>query len=335
MMVRERTWRRVVVVEVCNARNLKPKDRQGTTCVYAVVDFDGQRRCTGAATCSGDLNLQWGEMLKFRVHDPDTMVLKTLKLNLYNEKKAIAAAGSGRRNRTFLGKVQITGASFAKEGEEVLSYYPLQKWSVFSQIKGEIGLKIWFVDEPEPHDMLYLGTLVPQNFDQLSISDDENMDSTLPMEMVEGLEDVVSLAASSPAKPTVSTATSQENNHEPSPLTPPSKGPAWEEFLSSWSEARLLQHSLQMDTYNALERMLVDESEEPRPLTLSLLETITNNFSEDMKVGSGGFSVVYKVGEASTALITIGLIAGILEARVHADKASYYCREHLVVRWSL
>ena len=140
--------RRRVVVEVCNARNLMPKDGQGTACAYAVVDFDGQRRRT--ATRPRDLNPQWGERLEFLVHDPDAMASETLELNLYNDKKAIAAAGSGRRGGTFLGKVKVAGASFAKAGDEALVYYPLEKRSVFSQIKGEIGLKIWFVDDPPP-----------------------------------------------------------------------------------------------------------------------------------------------------------------------------------------
>ncbi|CAN6287376.1 unnamed protein product [Urochloa humidicola] len=140
--------RRRVVVEVCNARNLMPKDGQGTACAYAVVDFDGQRRRT--ATRPRDLNPRWDERLEFLVHDPDAMASETLELNLYNDKKAIAAAGSGRRGGTFLGKVKVAGASFAKAGDEALIYYPLEKRSVFSQIKGEIGLKISFVDDPPP-----------------------------------------------------------------------------------------------------------------------------------------------------------------------------------------
>uniref|UniRef100_A0A0D3FLW6 C2 domain-containing protein n=1 Tax=Oryza barthii TaxID=65489 RepID=A0A0D3FLW6_9ORYZ len=95
--------RRRVVVEVCNARNLMPKDGQGTASAYAVVDFDGQRRRT--ATRPRDLNPQWGERLEFLVHDPDAMCAETLELNLYNDKKAIAATGGGgRRGGTFLGK---------------------------------------------------------------------------------------------------------------------------------------------------------------------------------------------------------------------------------------
>ncbi|KAJ1274392.1 hypothetical protein BS78_05G058200 [Paspalum vaginatum] len=43
-----------------------------------------------------------------------------------------------------------------------------------------------------------------------------------------------------------------------------------------------------------LERMLLDASIEPTNLPLSLLKNITNNFSVDQQIGSGGFSVVYK-----------------------------------------
>ncbi|CAM0942726.1 unnamed protein product [Alopecurus aequalis] len=43
-----------------------------------------------------------------------------------------------------------------------------------------------------------------------------------------------------------------------------------------------------------LERMLVDETAEPIPLPLSLLEDITSRFSYDLEIGRGGFAVVYK-----------------------------------------
>jgi hypothetical protein len=44
-----------------------------------------------------------------------------------------------------------------------------------------------------------------------------------------------------------------------------------------------------------LECMLCDETAEPKALPLSLLEEITNGFSDQQKIGSGGFAVVYKV----------------------------------------
>lgn len=132
---------RKVIVEVCNAKNLMPKDGQGTASAFAIVDFDGQRRRT--KTKFRDLNPQWDERLEFLVHDVDSMASEILELNVHNDKKI------GKRSN-FLGKVKISGSTFVGVGLESLVYYPLEKRSVFSQIKGEIGLKIWYVDEEIP-----------------------------------------------------------------------------------------------------------------------------------------------------------------------------------------
>ncbi|KFK37796.1 hypothetical protein AALP_AA3G030500 [Arabis alpina] len=132
---------RKLIVEICNARNLMPKDGQGTASAYAIVDFDGQRRRT--KTKFRDLNPQWDEKLEFFVHDAATMAEEILEINLCNDKK------TGKRS-TFLGKVKIAGSAFAMAGSETLVYYPLEKRSVFSQIKGEIGLKAYYVDENPP-----------------------------------------------------------------------------------------------------------------------------------------------------------------------------------------
>ncbi|KAL3841087.1 hypothetical protein ACJIZ3_025678 [Penstemon smallii] len=133
---------RKLTVEVCNAKNLMPKDGQGTASAYVIVDFDGQRRRT--KTISRDLNPQWDEKLEFSVLDSTSMAAETLELNVYNDKKA------GKRS-TFLGKVKISGSTFVKAGEDVpLIYFPLEKRSVFSQIKGEIGLKISYVEVDPP-----------------------------------------------------------------------------------------------------------------------------------------------------------------------------------------
>jgi hypothetical protein len=51
-----------------------------------------------------------------------------------------------------------------------------------------------------------------------------------------------------------------------------------------------------------LERMLLDGSAEPTYLPLSLLEDITNCFSDAQQIGSGGFAVVYKVQMTSSEL---------------------------------
>lgn len=135
------SFSRKLVVEICNAKNLMPKDGQGTASAYVIVDFDGQRRRT--KTKLKDLNPQWDESLEFLVQDPDSMASEILDINVYNDKK------TGKRT-TFLGKVKIAGSTFAKSGAETLVYYPLEKRSVFSQIKGEIGLKISYVDEAVP-----------------------------------------------------------------------------------------------------------------------------------------------------------------------------------------
>lgn len=132
---------RKLLVQVCNAKNLMPKDGQGTASAYAIVDFDGQRRRT--KTKFRDLNPEWDEQLEFVVHDNDSMASEILEINLYNDKK------NGKKS-TFLGKVKIGGSTFVKSGSEALVYYPLEKRSVFSQIKGEIGLKIYYVDEDLP-----------------------------------------------------------------------------------------------------------------------------------------------------------------------------------------
>ncbi|XP_037449338.1 receptor like protein kinase S.2-like [Triticum dicoccoides] len=53
-----------------------------------------------------------------------------------------------------------------------------------------------------------------------------------------------------------------------------------------------------------LDRMLLDGSAEPTYMTLSLLEDITNCFSDDHEIGRGGFAVVYKgiVGKGMVAV---------------------------------
>lgn len=139
---------RKLTVEVCNARNLMPKDGQGTASSYAIVDFDGQRRRT--KTRPRDLNPQWDERLEFLVHEPGVMASETLEVNVYHDdkNKGGGGGGGGQRKGTFLGRVRISGSVFPKAGAESLVYYPLEKRSVFSQVKGEIGLKVCYEDEP-------------------------------------------------------------------------------------------------------------------------------------------------------------------------------------------
>ncbi|KAL6225900.1 hypothetical protein ACLB2K_004749 [Fragaria x ananassa] len=62
---------RKLIVEVVDARDLLPKDGQGSSSAHVVADFDGQRKRT--ATKYKDLNPVWNEPLEFVVSDPDNM----------------------------------------------------------------------------------------------------------------------------------------------------------------------------------------------------------------------------------------------------------------------
>ncbi|XP_012080211.1 protein QUIRKY isoform X2 [Jatropha curcas] len=133
---------RKLLVHVVNARDLLPKDGQGSSSPYVIVDFDGQKKRT--STRYRELNPEWNEILEFTVSDPDNMEFEELEIEVFNDKKY--GNGSGRKNH-FLGRVKLYGSQFAKRGEEGLIYFPLEKKSVFSWIRGEIGLKICYYDE--------------------------------------------------------------------------------------------------------------------------------------------------------------------------------------------
>ncbi|MCD7456647.1 hypothetical protein HAX54_032555 [Datura stramonium] len=134
---------RKLVVEVIDARNLLPKDGHGTSSPYVVVDFYGQRRKT--RTVTRDLSPVWNEMLEFNVGKPSDVLGDMLELDIYHDK----FIGPTTRNN-FLGRVRLSATQFVKKGEEALIYYPLDKKYWFSWISGEIGLKIYFVEQVVP-----------------------------------------------------------------------------------------------------------------------------------------------------------------------------------------
>lgn len=132
---------RKVIVEVADAKNLTPKDGEGSASAFVKVDFDGQRKRT--KTKYKDLNPAWNEKLEFTISDPSTMIGEELEVEVYNDKKTT----TGRRSH-FLGRVKLLGSELPKMGEETLVYYPLQQKRIFSCIKGVLGLKIYYFDEP-------------------------------------------------------------------------------------------------------------------------------------------------------------------------------------------
>ncbi|CAI9281389.1 unnamed protein product [Lactuca saligna] len=135
---------RRLVVDVVEARDLLPKDGLGSSSAYVVADFDGQKKRT--STISRSLNPVWNESLEFVVSDPSTMEYEELEIEVFNDKRL--SNGSARKNH-FLGRVKLYGSQFARKGDEGLIYFQLEKKSVFSWIRGEIGLRIYYYDDLE------------------------------------------------------------------------------------------------------------------------------------------------------------------------------------------
>ncbi|XP_058085746.1 protein QUIRKY-like [Magnolia sinica] len=135
---------RKLIVEVIEARDLLPKDGQGSSSPYVVIDFDGQRKRT--QTKIRDLNPIWNEQLEFLIVDPKTMEAEVLDVEVFNDKRIGSGGGSGRKNH-FLGRVRLNGTQFPKKGNEGLIFFPLEKKNILSWVRGEIGMRIYYVDE--------------------------------------------------------------------------------------------------------------------------------------------------------------------------------------------
>uniref|UniRef100_A0A8R7UN01 Protein kinase domain-containing protein n=1 Tax=Triticum urartu TaxID=4572 RepID=A0A8R7UN01_TRIUA len=70
-----------------------------------------------------------------------------------------------------------------------------------------------------------------------------------------------------------------------------------------------------------LERMLLNGSAQPTHMQLSLLEDITDCFSDDQQIGSGGFAVVYKgiVGKRMVAVKKLSQTLDMHENKFHKE----------------
>ncbi|MBA0736963.1 hypothetical protein Gogos_010449 [Gossypium gossypioides] len=115
------------------------KDGQGSFCPFVELEFDGQRCRT--TTKEKDLSPVWNESFYFNVSDPNKLSSLPLEAFVYNHNKANNA-------KTCLGKVRLTAPSFVNYSDAVVLHYPLEKRSIFSRAKGELGLKVFVTDDP-------------------------------------------------------------------------------------------------------------------------------------------------------------------------------------------
>jgi len=126
-------------VEVVNAHDLVPKDGQGSSSTFVELHFDGQRFRT--TTKDKDLSPVWNESFYFTITDPSKLPSLTLEACIFHYNKTNAS-------KILLGKVRLTGTSFVTYSDAALLHYPLEKKSIFSRSKGEIGLKVFVTDDP-------------------------------------------------------------------------------------------------------------------------------------------------------------------------------------------
>ncbi|XP_014496606.1 FT-interacting protein 1 [Vigna radiata var. radiata] len=126
-------------VEVVNAHDLVPKDGQGSSSTFVELHFDGQRFRT--TTKDKDLSPVWNESFYFTITDPSKLPSLTLDACIFHYNKSNAS-------KILLGKVRLTGTSFVTHSDAALLHYPLERKSIFSRSKGEIGLKVFVTDDP-------------------------------------------------------------------------------------------------------------------------------------------------------------------------------------------
>ncbi|KAL1539620.1 Multiple C2 domain and transmembrane region protein 10 [Salvia divinorum] len=129
-----------LVVEVVAAHNLMPKDGEGSSSPFVEVEFENQRQRTQVKY--SDLNPVWHEKLVFHVSDAADLPYRTIEVNVFNERRS-------NNTRNFLGKVRVSGSSVAREGEEALQLHTLDKRSLFSHVRGELGLKLYLSTKEE------------------------------------------------------------------------------------------------------------------------------------------------------------------------------------------
>ncbi|WOL03567.1 FT-interacting protein 1-like [Canna indica] len=136
-----------VAVEVVDAVELMPKDGHGSANPFVEVELEGQRQRT--QTKHKDLSPAWNETLLFNVADPAQLPHCTVEVSVYHESNKSGAGGGHHRN--FLGRVRISGVSIAPSAAEAtVNRYPLEKRGLFSNIRGDVALRVYALPDSFP-----------------------------------------------------------------------------------------------------------------------------------------------------------------------------------------
>ncbi|PSS19415.1 FT-interacting protein [Actinidia chinensis var. chinensis] len=135
-----------LVVEVVEASDLMPKDRQGSASPFVEVELDQQRNRTHTKT--RDLNPLWNEKVVLTI-DPRDLPNKTIHVVVYNDNhndEHEDAMMMRKAKNNFMGRVRISGACVPlSESQAMVQRYPLDKRGLFSNIKGDIALKVYAI----------------------------------------------------------------------------------------------------------------------------------------------------------------------------------------------
>ncbi|KAL0308947.1 UNVERIFIED_CONTAM: FT-interacting protein 1 [Sesamum radiatum] len=136
-----------LVVEVIDAHSLVPKDAAGSASPYVEVDFDNQLSRT--KTVPRNLNPIWNQKLLFDFDLTKNYHYQHIEVSVYHERRPVPGTN-------FLGRVRISSSNIVRKGDDVYQRFQLESKSLFSFVRGEIGLKIYISPEPEPNSLLNL-----------------------------------------------------------------------------------------------------------------------------------------------------------------------------------
>lgn len=135
-----------LAVEIVKADDLKPKSRNGSANPFVLVEFQGKRRRT--TTKLNYLSPCWDETLLFPVTDPLDLPQSTIEVSVFHDGSNFGSTAEHRN--IFLGRVRLSGSSVAPcRLDAAHQLCPLDKRSFFSNVRGELTLRVYVVAEDD------------------------------------------------------------------------------------------------------------------------------------------------------------------------------------------